>query len=270
MLEHCPNYNRCDANTRQVRGSSEHYCLGSLNWEFCPQFKDILLSGGVLHGFGRDEDIIQVARSICRIIHSKLQKPLIIAILTYQGEKLYQDQQWNENYLLAAQNIARYMIDTNTIGEYFKVENLYKFLFFNITEEFILLFKTEAELEEVISVIQEQLSNFQMKLKDYFKTHPLPAQMEGAKTPEEGLILDMFVDLRQKLEVINPEIVIQDLFRIQQKISKFFSWNRILYEISILIEKLKEFPAGDELDSQEKEEILGKIKEWQQKIQQEG
>jgi len=268
MLERCPYYERCDADTRQSRGNGEYYCLGSLNWEFCSQFQHYSLTGESIKGYSRDDEVKQIAMTIHRNLKSKLQAPLILSLITRQGEILYRDRQWSEKNLLVAQNLVRYMVDTIDFGEFFKLQNGDHFLFLKVHEDIVLICGTKIELGEIIKIVKENLMEHQTDLENYLKDHPIALEMESPPSFEENLILGLFKDLQRKLEVINPKMIIDDLMKIKEKISDLFSWNRIFYEISILIERLEGYPVQTELNRQEKEEILKKIEDWREKVRQ--
>ncbi len=268
MLERCPYYEKCSRTIRNVRGNREYYCLGSLNWEFCPQFKDYLLMGESIAGFGRDEEIRQIGRTIYHEIHNKLQLPLIIALISVQGEILHRDRRWTETYLLVTQNLVRYLIDSIQVGQFFKLENANNFLFMKIHSKVMLVCMIEAKPDELIESLQDKLDDYESKIDEYLSMHPITIEKEASYSPERNLVLELFTELQEKLQSTGAELIVRDLYRIQEKISDFFSWNKIFYEISILIEELEQVSASNELNNQERSEILEKIKEWQEKIRQ--
>lgn len=265
MLERCPYYELCDSNTRQIRGNSEYYCMGSLNWEFCHQFKDKSLSGEI-PGFGRDNEIIHVARTIFRSISAELQIPFKILLISNNGEILYRDRDWKETYLLVAQNLIRYMIDSIEVGEYITLISSNNFLLFKILDSITLVCLTRTSLEGLINHLEEKYTDYQALLEEYISNHPISTSAKEKTSSDEGRILQMLSNLQAKLQAINPEMIIKDLHEIQDKILNYFSWNRIFYEIASIIEKLEKFPSQDELNNDEKEEILGKIREWQEQV----
>ena len=263
MLERCPYYERCSPETRQIRGSSEHFCLGSLNWEFCPQFQDYSRSGETFLGFGRDEEIKQLGRTISKNLQNKIRSSLVNSLVTSKGEVLYRDRQWSEQDLLFIQNTIRYKSGEMELGEFLKVQNNENILIIKVHQHILLICKVRVQLDELLEFIIENLSNLQADLESYLTENPISLETEG---PEQNIILTLLKDLQKKLEAINVTTVIQDLNKIQEKISEFFSWTRMLYEISMLIEQLEQYPSKNELKERERKEILKKIKEWQEKI----
>jgi hypothetical protein len=265
MLERCPYYERCNIDTRQLRGNGEYYCLGAANWEFCVQFQEFSLLGDSFLGFGVDSEIKRIAKMISSNLRTNLQISLSISLVASQGEVLYRDPQWNEGELIITQNLVRYMSGSIELGECYKLQNKENILLMRIQQNIVLVCKVNEDLEKLIKVLTTNLSNYQKELDTYLIDHPISAEIE---TPEDDTILSMFEELQKKLEDINPQTIIQDLNQIKEKISEFFSWNRIFYEISILIEKLEKSPTQNELKSREKKEILEKIRKWQDKIRQ--
>ncbi|HUX98773.1 MAG TPA: hypothetical protein VMV49_04420 [Candidatus Deferrimicrobium sp.] len=265
MLERCPYYELCNINTRIKNGNKEYYCLGSANWEFCSQFQEYSLLGDSYLGFGVDPEIKRIAKMISGNIRSNLQIPLSISFVATQGEILYRDPKWDDSELVFIQHLVRYMTDSVEIGEFYTLKNKENTLFMKIHEKIIIICKVKNSLEKIIKMLTENLMNYQKELETYLNDHPISFEME---TPEENAVLSMFEDLQKKLLDISPQTIIQDLSKIQDKISEFFSWNRIFYEISLLIEKLEQLPIQNELKSREKKEILEKIRKWQDKLRQ--
>ncbi|NVM52589.1 MAG: hypothetical protein HWN66_02715 [Candidatus Helarchaeota archaeon] len=266
MLERCPYYEECVVETRQMRGNVQYYCLGSLNWEFCSQFQHLSFSGNSFQGYSRDDDIKQIARTITKELKSKLQSPLIMALVTTRGEILYRDRQWSETELLAVQNLVRYRIESINFGEFFKLQNGKKILFLKIHQLIMLVCSAFVELDELIEITNKNLSDYHTNLDTYLNKHPISVEKESPARLEENVILTMFETLQKRLEAINPKIIITDLNQIKEKISELFSWNSIFYEVSVLIERLERYPVQTELKKQEKEEISKKIMEWQENI----
>ncbi|MHA1277294.1 MAG: hypothetical protein ACTSQI_17230 [Candidatus Helarchaeota archaeon] len=268
MLERCPYYENCSGTIRNIRGNREYYCLGSLNWEFCPQFKDYLLTGESNKGFGRDETIQQVARTIFLELKNKSQSSLIISLISSQGKVIYCDRRWTETYLLVTQNIVRYLIDSIKVGEYIKLQNAYNFLFMKIHDEIMLICMTQTKLEPLINFFQEKFPDYKSRLDNYLKQHPLKDENKSDLPPEKNSVLELFTNIQHKLETTQVDLIIHDLYKIQEKISNFFSWNKIFYEISVLIEELEAIPVQHQLNPQERTDILKKIRVWQEKIHQ--
>lgn len=263
MLERCPYYEVCDAETRQMRGDGEHYCLGSLNWEFCQQFKYLSREGDALRAYSRDEAIKQMTSNIVNDLEVELESTLKICLIAHQGEVLFRSRQWSEADLLVAQNFVRYKIDSINYGDSLRLQNEQNFLFLKIHQQVMLICFTKLDLDGLIDVIKKNLSQYHADLETYLDSHPLSHEIEP---PEENVVLTLFDDLQKKLEAINPKVIIKDLNTIQEKISTFFSWNKIFYEISILIERLEQYPVQAELNKKEREKILIKIREWEKGI----
>jgi len=267
MLENCPYYTKCDAEIRQISGSNERYCLGSKNWEFCPEFKSLSLGGEISREYSRDPEIQEIIKTIIfKDLKIEYQSQFILALISHQGEVLYRDRHWSETNLLVAQNLCRYKIDALNFGEFFKLEEKEYFFFLKIHEFLMLVCNTKLDSEQLVKIIKRHLSDYHAKLDDYLKTHPISFEKEPGVKIEENIVLSMFEDLQKRLEAINPTIVIMDLNKIREKIFELFSWNRIFYEVSILIERLESYTGHTELNQQEKEEILKKIREWQENI----
>jgi len=90
MLEKCPYYEKCEGEIRHVRGNSEKFCLGTINWEFCTQFRNLELSGERIFnevkynngarslGNSRDidDEIINLARNIDELLKITLENLL--------------------------------------------------------------------------------------------------------------------------------------------------------------------------------------------------
>jgi hypothetical protein len=224
--------------------------------------------GESIAGFGRDEEVKQIGRTIYHEIHNKLQSPLIISLISVQGEILHRDRRWTETYLLVTQNIVRYLIDSIQVGQFFKLENANNFLFMKIHSKVMLVCMTEAKLDDLIEIIQEKLEDYESRIEVYLSNHPIIIEKEASFSPERSLVLELFAELQEKLQATDAELIVRDLYRIQEKISDFFSWNKIFYEISILIEELEQIPAPNELNNKERSEILEKIREWREKIRQ--
>ncbi len=267
MLESCPYITRCDAETRQLRGSAEHYCLGSKNWEFCPEFQSLSLGGVVFREYSRDTEITELVKTtILKDLKTEFQSQLLVAIISNQGEVLYRDRAWSETDLLVAQNLSRYKTDTINFGEHFKLQNKDFFLFVKIHELLMLVCNTKVNSDQLITIIKRYLSDYHVNFEEYLEKHPISFEKEPSATLEENIVISMFDELQKRLRATNPTIVIGDLNKIKEKIFELFSWNRIFYEVSVLIERLEGYPVQRELSKQERDEIVHKIMEWQENI----
>ena len=267
MLESCPYYTKCDAEIRQIRGSNEHFCLGSKNWEFCPEFKNLSLGGEISREYSRDPELEEIVKnSIAKDLMLEYQSQIILALISNQGEVLFRDRHWSETDLLVAQNLCRYKTDSLNFGDFIKLEEKEYFLFLKIHEFLMLVCHTKLDSEPLVEIITRNLQNYHAMLDDYLKKCPISFEEDLGDKIEENAVLSMFEDLQTRLEALNPDIVIRDLQRIKDKISDLFSWNRISYEVSILIERLKSYPVHTELNHQEREDILEKIRDWQENI----
>jgi len=82
MLEKCPYYENCEGEIRHVRGNSEKFCLGMINWEFCTQFKEFELSGerNPSRVKSNNTEIINIARNMDDLLKITLE-----SLLNYQN-----------------------------------------------------------------------------------------------------------------------------------------------------------------------------------------
>ncbi|MHA1265427.1 MAG: hypothetical protein ACTSRS_09355 [Candidatus Helarchaeota archaeon] len=263
MLERCPNYEICDINKKQLRGNGELYCLGSLNWEFCPEFQFLLNGNNIFYGYSRDGEIRKIGTSILKDIKAKWPNQISLSLILDQGEVLFRDRYWTETDLLLIQNITRYKIHTIGCGEAISLINGEKFLFLKIHSAVMIVCKTISKLNSLKEIMKPYLAKYQKQIEEYLIVNHQLLNIESPSQPEENLVLALFEELQNQLETINPKRIVTILNKIQERITKFFSWNHIFYEISNLIERLEDYPVRSELNQQEKEEILLKIKEWQ-------
>jgi hypothetical protein len=90
MLERCPYYEICDGEIRHARGNGEYYCLGTINWEYCTQFKGFALTGEMTFSKIKDNnaEIVNIARNMDDLFKITLEN-----LLSYQNAL--------ENYLEA-------------------------------------------------------------------------------------------------------------------------------------------------------------------------
>lgn len=90
MLERCPYYEICDGEIRYARGNGEYYCLGTINWEYCTQFKGFALTGEMTFSKtkGDTAEIIKITRNMDDLLKIAFEN-----LLSYQNAL--------ENYLEA-------------------------------------------------------------------------------------------------------------------------------------------------------------------------
>lgn len=268
MLEKCPYYEECSADTRQIRGNGEHYCLGTLNWEFCPEFKHFSDRGVKSQGYSKDGKIKRIVGEIKQDLREKLHSLIDIALITPQREILYSDYSWSESNTLLAQSITQYKMQSLNFGDSLTVSNEEKFLFLKVHPDIMLACMTKGDVGEVKSQLKDHISDYRSNLDKYVQEFPLINKTDFRVNLEENTASRLFEDLQKRLESINPQMLITDLNTIKDTISTVFAWNQIYYEISLLIERLKDYPIQTELEKQERTEILTKVREWYKTIRQ--
>ncbi|MHA1649342.1 MAG: hypothetical protein ACTSYB_04030 [Candidatus Helarchaeota archaeon] len=99
MLERCPFYGKCSANTRYSKGNNEYYCIGTINWEFCQEFQDKVLAGASIRKFGRDKEVKRIAYRIYKRLGKEIDKLFHISLIADTGEIFYYDRHILESYL---------------------------------------------------------------------------------------------------------------------------------------------------------------------------
>lgn len=170
MLDRCPYYETCEAEIRHTLGNNEKYCLGSINWEYCVQFNKFELNES--HN-ERNSELKRIAQEIHKDLQQKLAYPILLALVSFHGDCLYQDQGWPIEKLDLAQNMAQILIPYMDINEYYMLKNRDNFLFLKIQGSTLLVCMADKTPEVLLQGIQQNLTKYQEMLVSYLTTHPI-------------------------------------------------------------------------------------------------
>jgi hypothetical protein len=170
MLDRCPYYGICEAEIRHALGNNEKYCLGSINWEYCSEFNKFELNEG---GNERNVELKRLAQEIHKDLQQKRQQPVLLALVSFRGDGLYQDQGWSIEKLELIQNLTRILVPYMDVNEYYLVKNRDNFLFLKIQVDTLLVCMAGTTPEDLLPGLQANLPKYKEMLESYLTTHPL-------------------------------------------------------------------------------------------------
>ncbi len=204
-------------------------------------------------------------RDLLKMLRSFLTKPVFMLVCDSTGKVLHCDSGIGENldYLL---EVVKTQFNKKEVSEHVVISDgaMHYYGLFKLSENGLLVLVMQEDLKEDIQEIKSCVKQISGEINPIIEKFLLWMNFfEPINESSDYSFRERFSILESMVQGLVPvEEILKEIDLLQSLVAQIFAWHPLMYELSIIRQRLLEYEKDGYLSKKDKQNFLDKITKW--------